>query len=83
MKNILNEIKDNEKIIGKNKEFIEDILKYHHNYNEKIKIIDYITVCKHDNSNYNRCFYIIKKNGEKVDFSIKKSINNLISKTKE
>ena len=51
MKNILNEIKDNEKIIGKNKEFIEDILKYHHNYNEKIKDIDYITVCKHDNSN--------------------------------
>ena len=83
MKNILNEIKDNEKIIGKNKEFIEDILKYHHNYNEKIKDIDYITVCKHDNSNYNRCFYIIKKNGEKVDFSIKKCINNLISKTKE
>ena len=83
MKNILNEIKDNEKIIGKNKEFIEDILKYHHNYNEKIKDIDYITVGKYDNSNYNRCFFIIKKNGEKVDFSIKKCIDNLISKTKE
>ena len=83
IKNILNQIKDNEKLIGKNKEFIEDILKYHHNYNEKIKDMDYITVGKHNNSNYNRCFFIVKKNGEKIDFSIQKCIENIILKLKE
>ena len=80
---ILNETKDGEKIEGKNAEFIKDILKYHHNYDNKIKDFDYFTTGKPKDFNFSRCFFIVKKNGEKEDFSIQKCIETISEKHSE
>ena len=80
---ILNECKDGEALEGKNKEFIEDILKYHHNYDDKIKDLDFITTGKPEKFNYSRCFFIVKKNGDKIDFSIQKCIDQMFNQSNE
>jgi hypothetical protein len=80
---ILNETKDGEKIEGKNAEFIKDILKYHHNYDNKIKDFDHFTTGKPKDFNFSRCFFIVKKNGEKEDFSIQKCIETISEKHSE
>ena len=65
---------------GEDKDFILDLLKYHHNYDEKAKDMDYIVVAPNEQHKYSRCFYIVDKNGHKIDFSSKKCIENIIEK---
>jgi len=79
-KKLLNKYKDNEKLEGEDKDFILDLLKYHHNYDEKVKDMDYIVVAPNEQHKYSRCFYIVDKNGRKIDFSSKKCIENIIEK---
>ena len=74
---ILNNSKDGEKIEGNDKDFILDILKFHHNYDNKVKDLDYITSGKPEKFEFSRCFFIVKKDGEKTDFSIQKCIEAL------
>ena len=82
-KNILNKYKDGEKIENEDKDFIMDLLKYHHNYEEKIKNMDYICVDRNEKFKYSRCFFVIDKNGNKTDFSSKKCIENITNKLNE
>ena len=80
---IINDTKDNEKLNDKDRKFILDLLKYHHNYEEKCKDLDYITVGKPENYDSSRCFIIVNKKNEKKDFSAQKCISNLIKKINE
>ena len=80
---ILNETKDGEKIEGKNEEFLKNIFKYHHNYEDKNKDFDYFTTGKPKDFNFSRCFFVVKKNGQKEDFSIQKCIETLYEKHSE
>ena len=80
---ILTDNKDGEALKDKDKEFIEDVLKYHHNYDDKIKDLDFITTGKSEKYEFSRCFFIVKKDGEKVDFSIQKCIDELYNKCNE
>ena len=77
-KKILNKYKDGEKLEDDDKDFVLDLLKYHHNYDEKIKDMDYITVDSSEKYKFTRCFYIVDKNGNKTDFSSKKCIENIM-----
>ena len=77
---IINETKNDEKLNEKNKKFILDLLKYHHNYEEKCKDLDYITVGKQEKYDSSRCFIIVDKTNNKKDFSAQKCIDNLIKK---
>ena len=79
-KKILNKYKEKEKLKGEDKRFILDLLKYHHNYEEKKKDMDYIIVDTNEKFKFSRCFYIVDKNKNKVDFSTKKCIENIIDK---
>ena len=79
-RNIINKYKDNEKLVGDDKDFVLDLLKYHHNYDIKVKDMDYIIVDKNPNYKFSRCFYIVDKNKNKIDFSSKKCIENIIEK---
>ena len=79
-RNILNKYKDNEKLKGDDKKFILDLWKYHHNYDEKVKEMDYITVAPNEEYKYSRCFFIVDKNKNKKDFSFKKCIENILEK---
>jgi len=74
MRRILSTSKDGEKVGSPDSEFILDLLKYHKNHDEKIKDLSYITTGKHDEHDYSRCFFIVKNDGTKVDFSVHKCI---------
>ena len=77
-KKILNKYKDDEKLVGEDRKFILDLLKYHHNYDEKVKDMDYIIVSKNEKFKFSRCFYIVDIHHKKNDFSSKKCIENII-----
>lgn len=80
---IINDTKDNEKLNEKDQKFILDLLKYHHNYEDKCKDLDYITVGKPENYDSSRCYLVVNKKNEKKDFSIQKCIDNLVKKINE
>ena len=82
-KNILNKYKDKEELKDEDKDFILDLLKYHHNYEEKVKDMDHIIVDSNPNYKYSRCFYIVDKYNNKKDFSSKKCIENIVEKLNE
>ena len=77
---IITDTKDGEKLKENDQKFVLDLLKYHHNYESKSKDLDYITVGKPENYESSRCFIIVNKKNEKHDFSVKKCIDNLITK---
>ena len=80
---IITDTKDGEKLKEKDQKFILDLLKYHHNCEEKSKNLDYITVGKPENYDSSRCFIIVNKKNEKHDFSVQKCIDNLFKKINE
>ena len=80
---IINDTKDYEKLKEKDQKFILDLLKYHHNYEDKCKDLDYVTVGKPENYDSSRCFVIVNKKNEKKDFSVQKCIDNLVAKINE
>lgn len=65
-RNILMNTKDWEKIKEDDQKFLLDLLKYHHNYEEKAKELDYFTAAAHSDHSYSRCFYIVGKDSEKT-----------------
>ena len=77
---IINDTKDDEKLKENDHKFILDLLKYHHNYDNKSKDLDHITVGKPKNYDSSRCFIIVNKKNEKDDFSVYKCIENLVKK---
>ncbi|MCQ2817609.1 MAG: DUF3223 domain-containing protein [archaeon] len=83
VREILADTKDGVALKQKQQLIIMDILKYHHNYEEKVKDMDFITCGKSPEFPQSRCFFIQKKNGDKVDFSIKKCIDELVQKEKK
>ena len=80
LKMIRNEYKNKEKILGNDGDFLYDLIRFHHNFREKIKDFDYFTLDYVKEYKYLRCFYIVRTNGEKIDFSIDKCLNSLIKK---
>ena len=80
---IITDTKDGEKLKENEQKFILDLLKYHHNSEEKRKDLDYVTVGKPENYDSSRCFIIVNKKNEKNDFSVQKCIDNLVKKINE
>ncbi|KAK3159196.1 hypothetical protein QOZ80_2AG0146930 [Eleusine coracana subsp. coracana] len=63
------------------KVILERLLPYHPQYEKKIGSgIDYITVGLHPEFENSRCLFIVRKDGEQVDFSFWKCIKGLIRK---
>ncbi|AQK56381.1 Protein DCL, chloroplastic-like [Zea mays] len=61
------------------KAILERLLPYHPQYNEKIGCgIDYITVGLHPEFENSRCLFIVRKDGEQIDFSFWKCVKGLI-----
>jgi hypothetical protein len=74
---ILHSKKDGEKVVSPDHEFLLDILKFHRNFNEKSKNLDYFTTDKPSDFQYSRCFFIVRKDGSRDDFSVHKCIERL------
>lgn len=63
------------------KAILERLLPYHPQYEKKIGCgIDYITLGLHPEFENSRCLFIVRKDGEEVDFSFWKCIKGLIRK---
>lgn len=63
------------------KTILERLLPHHPEYTKKIGCgVDYITVGYHPNFERSRCLFIVRKDGELVDFSYWKCIKGLIRK---
>ena len=74
---ILNMRKDGEKLDKSEAEFVGEILKFHAKHAEKTKDLDHFEVGMHPEFNKTRCFFAVKKDGSKEDFSVSKCILNL------
>lgn len=80
IRSLLSHHKDNEKFEKEDEALLFDLLKYHHSYEEKIKNYDYFTTGKPDKFAFSRCFFIVKKDGQKEDFSFQKCIDGIEEK---
>ena len=74
---ILNNMKDHEKLGDSDAAFMTELLKFHDRAEEKGKDLDYFEVGPHPEFQKTRCFFVVKKGGEKEDFSVSKCVANL------
>lgn len=74
---ILNMKQDGDKLTGNDEAFIKEIIKFHSKTDEKMKDFDHFEVGEHKDHEKTRCFFVVRKNGEKEDFSIGKCTQNL------
>lgn len=74
---ILLRYKGGEPLKGKDSDFMMDLLKYHERYEEKARDIDYITIGKAPEHKVSWCFFIVRKNNDKIDFSYRKCIDRI------
>ena len=68
---------DGDKLTGNDEAFIKEIIKFHSKADEKMKDFDHFVVGEHPDHEKTRCFFVVRKNGEKEDFSIAKCTQNL------
>jgi hypothetical protein len=74
---ILNLKKDGETIDGNDAEFIKELLEFHEKKDQKMKDFDHFEVGPHPGYDKTRCFFVVRKNGEREDFSVTKCLINL------
>jgi len=78
---ILNLKKDGETLEKADAEFMKEILKFHDKHDDKMKDYEHFEVGCHPEFVKTRCFFVVKKNGDKEDFSVSKCIMNLETKS--
>ena len=71
---ILNMRKDGEDLDAKEEAFMQDIIKNHDKMAAKMKDFVKFTVGVHPDHEQTRCFFVVKKDGSKEDFSVSKCI---------
>ena len=74
---ILNLKKDGEKIEGNDAEFLRWLLELHEKKDQKLKDFDHFECGTHPNHEKTRCFFVVRKDATKEDFSITKCIMQL------
>lgn len=74
---ILNLKKDGEKLTGNDEEFIKEIIQYHDKAESKMRDFSHFEAGEHPSYEKTRCFFVVRKDGTKEDFSISKCIMNL------
>lgn len=71
---ILNNMKDGEKLNENDTDFMNEILKFHDKFEQKNKDKTHFEVGPHPDFPKTRCFFSVKKDGSKEDFSVSKCI---------
>lgn len=74
---ILNLKKDGETLTGNDADFIKELLENHDKGEEKLRDFDHFEVGEHPDYSKTRCFFVVRKDGSKEDFSISKCITKL------
>lgn len=71
---ILNLKQDGEKIDGNDAEFLKELLQFHEKHDQKMKDFDHFACGVHPDHEKTRCFFVVRKDGSKEDFSVTKCI---------
>lgn len=71
---ILNLKKDGERLEGNDEAFTKEIISFHERTEAKMADFDRFEVGTHPNFDKTRCFFVVRKDGSKEDFSITKCI---------
>ena len=74
---ILNLKKDGEKIDGNDADFLKELLEMHDKSEAKLKDFESFEVGVHPKYEKTRCFFVVRNDGTKEDFSVTKCIQNL------
>jgi hypothetical protein len=80
---ILTSTKDGEKIASPDHDFLFDLVKNHNNGELKLKNFSFFTSGKPKEHDYSRCFFIIKNDSSKEDFSVHKCIEKICNENKK
>ena len=78
---ILNLKKDGEKLTGNDEDFIKELLNFHDKAADKQKDLTHFEVGEHPDHPKTRCFFVVRADDKKEDFSISKCIMNLEKQT--
>lgn len=76
-KNLISKTRNGAEIEGDQIELLKELLKHHEKSEEKLKDLTGFTVDFHPTYKQTRCFFIIKNDGTKEDFSLHKCLNVL------
>jgi len=71
---ILNLKKDGDRLEGNDEAFVKEIISFHERSDAKMADFSHFEVGTHPNFDKTRCFFVVRKSGEKEDFSITKCI---------
>lgn len=74
---ILNLKQDGEKVEGNDSDFLKELLSFHEKKDQKLKDFSHFAVGTHPEHEKTRCFFVVRKDGSKEDFSITKCILQL------
>jgi len=79
-KSIIQKTDDDEPIKEGDHQLLMELLKYHESYDEKSKDIKHFTVGQHPLYKQTRCFFVVRNDGTKEDFSSTKCLENIKAK---
>lgn len=74
---IMNLKQDGERLEGNDEQFVKEIIDFHHSSETKMKDFEAFEVNVHPQFEKTRCFFVVRKDGTKEDFSITKCIQAL------
>ena len=74
---MLKGIKEGETIAEESGQYLKDLLKYHNKGEEKMKDFDHFEVGLHPEHNDTKCFFVVRKDGSKEDFSYVKCLKEI------
>lgn len=73
--------KDGERLTGNDEEFMKMLIKQHEKHGMKMKNFEAFEVGVHPDHDKTRCFFVVRKDGTKEDFSVSKCVTNLENAT--
>lgn len=74
---ILNLKNDGERLEDNDADFVKELIEFHDKAEKKLTDFDHFEVGQHPTYEKTRCFFVVRKDGTKEDFSITKCIMNL------
>ena len=74
---ILNLKKDGDRLEGNDEAFVKEIISFHERNEAKMADFDHFEVGVHPQFDKTRCFFVVRKDDTKEDFSITKCIQKL------
>jgi len=79
-KNIISKSRNGAELDEESTDMVKELLKYHDKSSEKLKGLKSVLVDFHPTYKQTRCFFIVRDDDSKEDFSIHKCLNNLKEK---